>query len=188
MSRALLTGHGVGVRVFAGKSVQGCDQVSANALWHEISVISCLRIDCHGATVRTHGDPGHAFDTSTDGRLGLAGHDLGSGCIHGFQGRCTEAVDLFAGYALGVVSVDHCNASDIRALFAHGGYTAQDHVIKNRSVQLISIAQTLQYLCGQVHGCDRVQASALLAAAPGGADMVVDECFGHYLSPVSVAL
>ncbi len=180
--RPLLACHRVGVQIFPREAVLGCDQISTDTLGSKIGFIGNLRVRGPGTAVRHHRYAGHGFNSTADGHIRLARHDLRCRGIHRFQSGCTEAVELLAGYIFRVIRIEYGNTRNIRALLTHRCHATQNYVVYQRSIQIVAVAQCSQDLAGQVNRCNRMQRAIGFTATARGAHMVVNICFSHFIS------
>jgi hypothetical protein len=79
---------------------------------------------------------------------------LGRCGVDGFEGRCTEAVDLLACHCLRVTRIEYRGACDVSALLAYRLSTTQYYVIDQRGIQGITPCQRCQNLGRERYGTD----------------------------------
>ena len=143
---ALLTFHRIGVDVVTGEAVFGGNGVGTNALRGEVCFQSDAGVTGPCATVAAHRHAAHAFYATTNGELGFAGDHFGCRHIASLKARGAKAVDLHAGGGLRIIRGEDRKARNVAALFANGRNATQHHVIDQRCVQIVTVAQRLQRL------------------------------------------
>jgi hypothetical protein len=112
------------------------------------------------------------LDAAADHHVGLAGHDLRRGRVDRLEAGGAEAVELLAGHVLGVAGVERRDARDVRALLADRRDAAEDHVVEQRGVQFVAVAQRASTWVARLIGVISCSAPFRLAAAARGADVV----------------
>ena len=137
---ALLALDRIGIDVVAREAVFGRDEVGGNALRHEIGSQRDLRIDRPGAAGGADADAAHGFDAAADRHLMLPGHDLGRGKIDRIETGRAEAVDLHARHAVAIAGAKRRRARDVAARLADRIDATHDHVIDQRRVELVALA------------------------------------------------
>ena len=180
---ALLAFHGIGIDIAARETIFGGDQIGTDTLRREIGLVGDRRVHRPGAAIGPHWHAAHAFDAAADGEHRFAGHHLGRCHVDGFQPRGTETVDLYASGGLRIIGIEHGNAGDIAALFAHRRNTAEDHIIDIRRIDAGAVAHRLQHLGAKLDRGDLVQLAVLAALATRRADGIIDIGFDHGHSP-----
>ncbi len=182
---ALLALDGEAIDVGAGEAPLGGDHVGSDALRGEVALEGHGRIGRPGAAVGAHGHAAHALDAAADGKVGLAGHDLGRGHVGRFEARGAEAVDLHASDRLGIVRIENGQPRDVGALLLHRRDAAQHDVVDERGIEVVAVADGLQDGRRQMQRRHLVQGTVALAATARRADGVVDVGLSHFLSPLS---
>ena len=177
--RALLALDRVGVDVGAAEAVLGRDQIGGDALRHEVAGQRHLRIDRPGVAGRADADAAHGFDAAGDDHVVLAGGDRGVGEVDRVEAGGAVAVDLHARHGVREAGGEDGVAGDVAARLADRIDAAEDHVVDDRRVEVVAVADRGQRAGGEHRGRDFVQGAILLAAAARRADVIVDEGFGH---------
>ena len=78
-----------------------------------------------------------------------------------------------------VIGDERRRAGDVAAGLADRIDAAEDHVVDLLRVEVVALADRAQRRLGKPQRRHLVQRTVLLAAAPRGADVVVDESIGH---------
>jgi hypothetical protein len=187
LRRALLRFDRIGVDVVAGEAVFRRDEIGRDALRHEVGFDRDMRIDRPGAAGCAEADAAHRLDAAADRHVLLAGHHLSRREVHGVESRGAEAVDLHAGDMVAVVGDERRRAGNVAAGLADRIDAAEDDVVDLPGVEAVALADRTQRRLGKPQRRHLVQRAVLLAAAPRGADVVVDESVGHLFLPSSRA-
>ena len=167
------------VHVLAPETLDGGDQVGANALRHKRRRAVGLRVLGPGTAIRTYRHPAHAFHATGHHQVFPAGAHLLRRHVHGLQARGAKAVELHARTAEVPPGLERRYLGDHRALLANWRDHSHHHVVHLRGVEVVALLQCGQHAGQQVDGFDLVQAAVFLALAAWRADGVVNECFGH---------
>lgn len=169
------------VDVAPGESLDGGDEVGADALRHEVDLEVGHRVVEPRAAVGGHRHPGHRLDTAREDEVLPAGAHLGCGQVDGLQARGTEAVLLHTGDRVGQARGDGGDPGDVGALVADRADDAEDDVVDGGRVEVREPgADLVDESDDQVDGLGAVQGAVGLAAAARGADRVVDVRFGAH--------
>jgi hypothetical protein len=94
-----------------------------------------LRVECPGAAVRAHPDPGHRLDAAREHQVFPAGADLLRGQVHRLEPGCAEAVDLQSGHGVGQAGGERGGLGDVGALLADRGDDAEHDVVDGGRVE-----------------------------------------------------
>ena len=120
------------------------------------------------------------LDAAADRHVVLAGHDLRRREIDRVEPGRAEAVDLDAGDRVRIVGVDDGGARDVAARLADRIDAAHHHVVDQRRIELVAVADGLEHMGREIERGHLVQRAVRLAAPARGADVIVDECVGHH--------
>ena len=180
---ALLRFDRVSVDVVAREAVFRRDEISRDALRHEISRDGKRRIGGPCAAGRADADATHQFDAPADGQLVLSAHHLRRGEIDGIEARRAEAVDLYARHRVAKARGERPHARDVAARFADRIDATHHHVVYVGGIEMVAILDRLQSRRGQMEcGCG-MQRAVWFAAPAWRSHVVVDDGFGHRVSP-----
>ena len=109
----------------------------------------------------------------------LAGHDLGSGKIHGIETGGAETADLHAGDGFAKPRLQRRKTRDVASGLADRIDHAKDHVIDHVLGQIVALLERLQRHGGERQRGDLMECAIGLAAAARGANVIVDICLRH---------
>ena len=178
--RMFLGTQRVGVDVIARETLHRRDQIGADTLRNDVSVIDRGGIGEHRAAVRAHRYPAHRLHTAGIDQVIPAGANLLRGGVHRFQARCAETIELHPTDGVGHARGDHGGAGDIGTLISDRGDAAQDHVADHVLVEVrMPDAHLVDQTGDQVDRLDLGQC-AVTTLATRRTDCLVDESFfGH---------
>src|SRR4051812_21785804 len=117
----------------------------------------------------------------------LAGHDLRGGEVDRVETRGAEAVDLHARDRIAVTGGERRGARNVAARFADRVYAAEHDVIDDGRIGKIAFLDRAERLRGELQRGHLMQRAIGLALTARGADCVVNECVGHWISPSSLS-
>src|SRR3989344_5277327 len=169
----------IGIELLARVAVQRGQQVGRYPGRREVGLPDHLRIADPGPATGERGHTRHRFHATGDDGVDLPCHDLRGREVDGLQPGSAEPVDLYAGHVLPVAGHQGRQTSDVSPLLAIGTGTAQDHVVHQRGVERMPLAQGSQHLRCQLHRRDLVQRTIAAPPPARGAQMVVDEGTFH---------
>ena len=141
----LLGLHRKAIDIFTSEAFQSSDQVGADTLRHETCMQVGFRVGRPGASIGTHGYARHRLYTTGNHHVFPPGAHFHGGQVHGFQAGGAEAVQGHAGDLLIPISGQCRRLGDIRALVTHGGDAAHDDIIYLRSVEPVTLFQSLEH-------------------------------------------
>ena len=180
---ALLQFDRIGVDVVAREAVLGRHQVGGYALGHEIGGNRQRRIGRPRAARGADADAAHRFDAAADRHVVLSAHHLGGGEIDQVEARRAEAVDLHARHRVAEARGQRAHAGDVAACFADRIDAAHHHVVDMRGFEMIAILDRLQSRRRQMQRRGAMQRAVRFAASARRSHMIVDDGFGHLVSP-----
>src|SRR5690349_16521846 len=108
------------------------------------------RVARPGGAVRTHRNPGHAFDSARDGDVVAAGHHALRGKVRGLLAGAALPVDGGAGNRFRKTGRKHRIARDVVCLLAHLPHASGDHVVDQRRIEMIPLRNYFQGVSEQV--------------------------------------
>ncbi len=123
------------------------------------------------------------FDTAADGQMMLACHHLRGGEINRVEARGAKAVDLNPRHMVAIIGGERCRPGNVAARLADGIDAAEHDIVHKVGVETAAILDRPQHSRGEPKGRDLVQRAVGLAAPARGADMIVNESFGHVRPP-----
>ena len=115
----------------------------------------------------------------------LPAHDLRGSEIHRIEAGGAEAADLHARHLLAEPRLQRGEAGDVGAGLADRIDHAHHDVVDGIGRQIVALFQRLQRHGGERQRGHLVQGAVGLAAAARGANVIVDEGFGHDVLPIS---
>ena len=185
----LLGARGVCVDVLAGESLDGGDQVGADALRDDVVVEAGGGIGEQRAAVGAHRYAAHRLDAARDHQVVPARTHLLRCGVDGLEAGGAEPVELHTSDGVGHARGDHRGARDVGALVADRGDHAEDDVADRRLVQIgVAGAQLVDESDHQIQWLDLVEGAVLVLAARRANGLVDEGFFRHEDVPVQMGL
>ena len=180
---ALLQLDRVSIDVVAREAVFCRHEVRRHALRHEIGGNRQRRISRPCASRGADADAAHRFDAPSDREVVLSAHHLSGGEIDRIEARRAEPVDLYARHRVAKARGKRAHARDVAARFADRIDATHHHVVDINGVKMVAILDRLQRCRGQMERRSGVQRAVRFAASARRSHVVVDDGFGHRVSP-----